>query len=340
MRKFEAPYNFDKRLIPASLIYKDSIEFFYMSCYFEHGKDTRSYYLVDHIYPKTKEEYISHLDNIHDHGFYAAILLQIKITDPEIIKFYLENRVKYFIVAYDETAKIIRELDPTATIIASITQCLSIVDIEAKDENLYDRIVLYFPYNRNLSILKKLPKKFKYILMPNGGCSVFCNAKNHWFKEFGDKEVFCMKDTKDTMFIPAQYLSLYDEYIDYYKIDGRPSPSYDILDLLDTYTKAPIYDMSNPAEKKAFFDKYKNFKFIYIKEGHIVNHERREDKPYFDSLLTAPMQPEGMVNNVSFEERELYYLNSPVQEGYYESTENVLIHFNTTKKLDWFYTKH
>jgi len=67
----------------------------------------------------------------------------------------------------------------------SITRIITEKEILEKDLSMYDCIVLYFWFGRNLSVIKRLPKKYKYCIILNAFCYYDCkNANRHWFGEF------------------------------------------------------------------------------------------------------------------------------------------------------------
>ena len=48
--------------------------------------------------------------------------------------------------------------------ILSITRILSLEDIQNNDYSMYDEIVLFFNFCRQVQLLKELPTKYKYVL--------------------------------------------------------------------------------------------------------------------------------------------------------------------------------
>ena len=70
---------------------------------------------------------------------------------------------------------------PVSEIIGSITMKINPQDLEKKEYEIFDGFVLWFPYNRQINIIKQLPKKYKYTLLVNCDCSIHCNGTHHWF---------------------------------------------------------------------------------------------------------------------------------------------------------------
>jgi hypothetical protein len=54
-------------------------------------------------------------------------------------------------------------------------------DLKKLEYSIFDSIVLWFPYNRNFNLIKHLPKNYKYILLVNCDCSIYCQGSHHWF---------------------------------------------------------------------------------------------------------------------------------------------------------------
>lgn len=270
MRKFEVPYNFDKELLNTYTKYKDNITFAYMPTFIEDMKDAR-YSQMNEIYPKDRFEYESHIDNLLNNKIKPAILFQNPETtiNDNTIKYYLNLGVSNFIVFHDEVALKIKQLSPNSHITASVTKRLTLKDIienQNKYYNIYDNIVLFFPFNRALAKLKYLPQNLNYTFLVASHCSYECNVcMEHWFRrDFSEKfEKFCYKDTKKEIYIDPNHLSLFDKYAYSYKIQGRDIGTQNIEKLIINYITAPIYNLDNNNEKDLFLSKYKSFDRIY-----------------------------------------------------------------------------
>lgn len=52
-----------------------------------------------------------------------------------------------------------------------------------KDEykQYFDAFVLDFGYNKDFIKIKGLPKEFKYMILINSRCNVFCDGDRHWW---------------------------------------------------------------------------------------------------------------------------------------------------------------
>ena len=60
-------------------------------------------------------------------------------------------------------------------------------DLEDKKYKIFNGFVLWFPYNRNLKMIQSLPKDYKYILLVNCDCSVYCQGSHHWFANYQEE---------------------------------------------------------------------------------------------------------------------------------------------------------
>lgn len=308
-RYFEVPYNFDKEIIE----YLDNIAdknktFVFMPTFFEDGYDTRYNRNNKDLYPKTRIEYEEHISYIKNKGFSISILMQDKIFNENIIQYYIDLGIKRFIVRFDQTAKIIRSLSSEATVVASITQRLNYEDICNLDDKLYDEIVLFFPFNRNYPILKKLPKKYKYILLTNTQCSTDCPAIHHWYGngKVNDKPL-CFADNKNFINVIPEHLSLFDDYIYCFKLQGRECTTQAIIEAIKVYFEAKKCNLNDPIEKKSFFDKYGKYEYFRVKDEY-----SGENYNFYNF---------GDVN------------------CYIKEENNLLRHYSTEKNNPWFYDK-
>ena len=236
-RKFEIPYNFSKETILKLLPYKNIIETVYVPAFKEHCHSTRFEFGLD---PSSLEEYLDHLEFLQNQGLPVSILLQEdKLLDRSIIEFYLDRHIDSFIVRNDNTAKLIKNINPNIETIASITKLLTVEEINILDLSMYDKIVLDFRLN-DLEIVSKLPIKYKYILMPNTVCSKNANPKMcrlHW--DCGDKLKCNLKcynpDNPNLATISPQDLHKFDKYICTYKLQGRERRGNDMYEYILPY---------------------------------------------------------------------------------------------------------
>ena len=236
-KKFEIPYNFSKETISKLLPYKNIIETVYIPAYKEHCHSTRFEYGLD---PNNLEEYLDHLEFLQNQGLPVSILLQEdRLLDKSIVKFYLDRHINSFIVRNDDTARLIKSIDSSIEIIASITKLLTVEEINTLDLSMYDKIVLDFRLN-DLESVSKLPTKYKYILMPNTLCSKNANPKMcriHW--DCGDKlkcNLKCYNPDNPNLAIISPYdLHKFDKYICTYKLQGRERQGNDMYEYILPY---------------------------------------------------------------------------------------------------------
>jgi hypothetical protein len=123
---------------------------------------------------------------------------------------------------------------------------------------MYDKFVLYFPFNRSLDTIKKLPTKYKYVLLVNCACGYTCPGTFHWFAgcdERGAELVIgppCQSSKPEQMIlIPPNNLNLFDPYVHGYKLQGREHILETIKRDIDTYIPRKLIN------DKTKFEKYK-----------------------------------------------------------------------------------
>lgn len=261
MKKFEVPYNFDVNLMQSikDAGYADYVELIYSAPFFEDHDGAKKFYVhkdsttTESWRELTREEYETRVRAITEHGFKLGILLQHptqKVTE-EIVSYYIGLGAKSFMVSNDQTALTIRKVDPTVEIIASITKKLSVYELLERDLSMYDKIVLYFPYNRALDTIAMLPKKYKYVLLINCACGYTCPGTHHWFAKADSNGVelsdlnACTSSKRDEMIlIMPQDLHYFDEYIDTYKLQGREYTTKMIIDDIERYVERPYWTTS------------------------------------------------------------------------------------------------
>lgn len=250
--KFEIPYNFDKKLIDCLQILDNTGEHYhsiYIPPYYkDYDSAKKNYY-----HPKNKintinlqnisrQDYEKHIKYINDH-FPNKIMLLLQQTtfvlNEYFIKYYLNLGFSKFCVGSIQQAKIIKKLLPSAEITGSITMKLSFNDICNNNmlEKYLDNIVLWFPYNRDIQLIEKLPKKYKYILLINCGCSIHCDGTSHWFaNQDYEQQIYknCPKEQlqhkwNDIIKIRPMDLEMFSPYISYFKFQGREYETSEIL---------------------------------------------------------------------------------------------------------------
>lgn len=245
--KFEVPYNFDINLIEKLLPYKEHIDFVYMSSFYEDGNNSRQEVLLRNNVPLTWNEYVEHVNEIQKY-FNIGVLIQNDCT-MELIEKYYSIGIKIFILNDSDLVLKVKEKYDDIKCILSITSVLSLEDIKNNDYSMYDEIVLFFNFCRQVQLLKELPTKYKYVLILNSHCVYNCDrCLTHWalredtLEKYKEKELEIMKDhcdifREDRAFIQPQDLVYFNEYITNYKILDRLMYSDDIIYEIDRYSK-------------------------------------------------------------------------------------------------------
>lgn len=273
MRPLEIPYNFDTNLIEFLKIYfsgrEQMIHSIYLppykndymaaKCYLPHEKSQRN---VSSFYPQTREEYEYHIQKINK-AFpnKAMILVQQNHGILQKIELYLNKyNIQQFCVGSTAQARQLKELNNQLEITGSITMKITydeLVQLEKYQD--FTNFVLFFPFNRDLELIKKLPNSFKYILLVNCACSIFCDGTHHWFANTPEKEsaaaVICPArndmDIKHKIIVRPMDLEIFDPYISYYKLQGRECTTETIITDIVNYT-------TNWKEKYPLITQYPN----------------------------------------------------------------------------------
>lgn len=246
-QKFEVPYNFDLNSVDKLLPYKDHIDFVYMSSYYEDGNNSRYDLILRNDVPSTWDEYVTHVNKIKE-NFNIGVLIQNNCT-MELIEKYYNLGIKIFVINDTDLVSNIKEKYNDIRCILSITSVLTLEDIQNNDYSMYDEIVLFFNFCRQVYLLKELPSKYKYVLILNSHCVYNCDrCLEHWnlkadtIEEYREKELEIMKDhcdifREDRAFIQPQDLIYFNDYITNYKILDRMMDSDDIIYEIDRYSK-------------------------------------------------------------------------------------------------------
>lgn len=229
---FEVPYNFSKTLLSFYKKNQQNISFLFVPPYMNDSINTRTSIETHRkgscYMPRTREEYEEHLNNIVKTGLKFVILWQ----DPnlsiskDMILYYKELGAAGFIIGNNDSAKIIKDIDANLVVICSLVQRICSQAL-TQDFKYYDKVLLYYPYNRGIDALKELFfMKEKIILMPNTLCHVDCPSMHHWFpnlkRNFSQKtDCPAIVDVTMSGFISPEDLYLFDEHIGGYKIQGR-----------------------------------------------------------------------------------------------------------------------
>lgn len=280
MKAFEIPYNFDKQLIKY-LIKFDPVGELYHSIYIPpyhedyhaakkfyihpDGKDMRNQQII------SREEYESHVNLIRQYYPTKLMLLLQQndiCIDVNLLKYYINLGFTKFCVGNVKQAQMIRNVLPNSEIIGSITMKIMPQELYEDKYKIFDGFVLYFPYNRKLSVIKTLPQNYKYILLVNCDCNIYCPGTHHWFasEEYEQQYSFCpndnihINDWTNRIRIEPQDLSIFEPYITYFKLQGREfTTDYLIMDI-EKYIKnypTEILDEEKYENKNYSFDFYK-----------------------------------------------------------------------------------
>ena len=234
MKPFEIPYNFDKQLIDFLTIYNCfPIHCIYCPPYYQDYEGAKYNYLLN-TYPKDKQEYYNHIDYIYN-SFPNKLMLLLQhntdILDKKLLKEYMQLGFNKFCVGSIQQAQEIKEVNPSAEIIGSITIKIDNSKIQPNYNQYFDGFVLWFPFNRDITAISKLPQNFKYSLLINCKCSIFCDGAHHWFasaeqeKNYADKcprlQIPNGNIFENQIFVRPNDLQLFDNYISYWKLQGR-----------------------------------------------------------------------------------------------------------------------
>lgn len=251
---FEVPYNFDERLIPFYQKYSKYINFVYLPPYKDDSANTRTSIqttIKGHCYmPLSRKEYESHLYKIICAGLEFVVLWQMQdsIISKEMLDYYSGLNACGFIVANDNNAELIKNYNPNLLVICSIVQ-RSCINITKKDLTNYDKVILYYTFNRALEALKELAHiKNKIVLMPNTLCNIDCPSVHHWFPTkahpfIADRDC-CMsiKTISRCGIILPEHLKLFDDYVGGYKLQGREYTTDVIKYICHFYFKRNHYE--------------------------------------------------------------------------------------------------
>ena len=266
MRQFEIPYNFDKHLI--KLLHNidpsgESYHCIYMSPhindYHAAKRFTRNTLFNNksmvELQNFTFEHYLEHVNNIINVFGKNKLMLLLQqneyCMETSILIKYINLGFSKFCVGSIEQAKAIKQLMPNAEITGSITmKIMPNMLISNPEYSIFNNFVLWFPYNRNLNLIQQLPKDYNYILLVNCSCNKNCNGTQHWLAKTQEEEdtIICPnKNNKisiqDTILIPPGDLQLFDNYITYYKLQGREYSTYQLIQDVCMY-KSDIHTTS------------------------------------------------------------------------------------------------
>ena len=249
MIQFEIPYNFDPYYVDTlkncNLI-NDYIKYIYIAPF----KDDYTTIIRHDVYGAkflTREEYVKHMQKIRYYfNGKMQLLLQKKdkLMPLETLKWYIDIGFTAFCCGNVEQAKMIKNYDPSLTVIGSIVLHVTNQDIlENKDyQNFFDVFVLDFSYGRSLTKIKNMPDTKKYMILANSTCHVNCDGDHHWnvTKEFA--KIHCPgryprehQNFNDTVLIRPMDLHFFEPYIDTFKMQDRSWPTWSIINDLIMY---------------------------------------------------------------------------------------------------------
>lgn len=251
MIKFELPYNFnyDGKYFEYLEKYKDNfnrIKYIYLPIYNKDKEryNTREDFLYSHNFPSSIEEYDKHIFKIKEYGIDICFLIQRNASLDLIENCIKKYSVYNFTINDDALAKELKNIYSNKIHLnLSITRKLTKEEINTLDLSMYDNIVLYFSYNRDLECIKNLPTKYKYTIICNCECLHDCKMNDeHWFgnnnvssycisKRYLNKEL----NMKKSAYILCEDLKFFSKYINTFKLQGRDNSSEKIFNDFDSY---------------------------------------------------------------------------------------------------------
>ncbi len=270
IRQLEVPYNFDKNLITGLKLLDeegDHIHCIYTAPYrpdyvsakynYTHGNGV----VMSETQEMTREEYESHIKNINENYPKRLMLLlqrtaEEDIMDGELLKYYMSLGITKFCVGSIAQAKAILKLNPFCEITASISMKLSIDELYTNNElrRYFKNIVLWFPYNRDLETIEKLPKWFNYVLLVNCSCNIKCDGTHHWFASL---ETECGGHTCPNQIYNSIWsqinvrptdIPIFEGKITYFKLQGREYLTHEILEDFVFYSCTKFADPAIPKD--------------------------------------------------------------------------------------------
>lgn len=231
MKKYEVPFNFaydfESKLLRKQELFP-YISCIYLPAYKEDAATTRYGIWQQEEYPKSYDEYLFRLKALMQLGIPICVLMQRGAT-LETRERYYDLGIRIFTMNDDALAVAMKERHKDVELTLSVTRALTEQELKTKDLSMYDRIVLFYWFSRHLDAVKALPKKYRYILMPNCECYWNCRWHDlHWFAGSPEDERKatdlchqCVKELHDAAFIEPENLSYFDPYVDSYKLLDR-----------------------------------------------------------------------------------------------------------------------
>ena len=270
MNQFEIPYNFDKKLIKylKAMNIDELIHCIYLPPFQEDYIAAKHFYMASNVkhdipskLPIERMDYESHINNINNF-FPNKIMLLLqqnsRLMEDSLLDYYhYDLGINKFCVGSYEQAKVLREKYPDCEIVGSITLKIMPKDLKDPKYEIFDKFVLWFPYNRNLPQIKLLPKTYEYILLVNCDCSIHCNGTHHWLAQTveEEKQSKCPKGHffddgyQDIILVYPKDLIIFEPYVSCFKFQGR-----------EYETSAIIWDVKNYINQYCQYKKLNNIK--------------------------------------------------------------------------------
>ncbi len=252
MIKFEIPYNFDPDYVTKIKEYPEllnHVDCIYMPAWKNDCSNSRLNITFKDNYPADYDEYVKRINDIKTLGIPICILVQRGAT-LKLIERYIKLGISTFTLNDDALAKKIKTKYPSVKLTLSVTRALTLTDIVTTDLSMYDKIVLFFWFNRHLDSLARLPQNNKYTILANTGCYHACTWHDeHWFlkanslSEYIEKERSICEKCRDKVLANVQNSALiepedlvwFDEYATTYKLTDRMDHTELIIDNLNAY---------------------------------------------------------------------------------------------------------
>lgn len=286
-RKFEVPYSFDEVIIPYYAHYLPYIHFLYLPPFFEDSINTRTCLqsnIKGYSYmPRTRDEYEYHLRLIKERNLRFVVLWQDRerVISKKQLDYYTQLGASGFIIANDKNAQIIKKYNSSLLVISSIVQRIC-KGISKRNFKWYDFCVLFYPFTRSLDAVKRLSGiKDKLIIIPNSFCHTDCPGLQHWFAKdikFFEFDKFCpaFNNATKSTFIYPEHLSLFDDFVGGYKLQGREWPTDYIITSCEAYFhRIPLetlVPLSLNKELKEMHKKASSLEYYYnIKTDEIID---------------------------------------------------------------------
>lgn len=249
MKPLEIPYNFDMNLISmlkqidkhnniCNCIYLPPFQYDYVGA--KHNYIHLNNNSVNKNFPITRTEYVEHINFINKY-FPNKIMLLLQqqncCMQKHLLTWYYNLGIKNFCVGSIKQALEIKNNFKDTEVIGSITMKVTPQDLQKKEYEIFDGFVLFFPYNRDIELIKSLPKQYKYILLVNCQCDVICEGTHHWFANSAEEKCSLLKcphhyrdqSWENIIKIRPMDLDLFDPYISSYKLQGREYLTVDLL---------------------------------------------------------------------------------------------------------------